>query len=146
MPDTDSTSFDGIHLNEKKLVKSVGYTTIYHSHTGKVRSVERSTNGTVIRCKIVRKNGGLREVFYEKVDGYKEGRRIESLGKSWKICGVNGNYDYIIMWQLNAEEKWNGFMKVVEKSKDAVGYRNRRVRGNADIKYWTYYKRRKACL
>lgn len=135
-PGTDGRWEDG-----RKLLKGVGYTVIYRSQTGKIRLVERSTNGTVIRCTVVRQNGETREVLYEKVDHSGEINRIESQGRNWKICGVNGNSNYIIMWQLNAEEKQNGYVKTVEKPKASVDHLMHRV--DADPRDWTYYKKRK---
>jgi len=125
--------------NEKKLVKGVGYRTIYLSEKKKY---ELSKEETILRQTEIN-YGRPRETLYERVDSLAEIRTIEYMSQRWEEPETGNFYGYFVMEQLKASGKPTGCIKVVKRSKAiVVGNWSFHKKVKADRADWTYYKRR----
>lgn len=124
--------------NEKKLVRGVGYITIFCSNNTKL---ELSLGGDYLRRTKI-DNG--KEYLYTKVENREEVKEIEFLSERWILYEINSNSKYIVMKQCDASGKGTGYCKIIEKSKATINKRFFcdiivRAESSSD---WMYYKRR----
>lgn len=125
-------------MQRRKLIKGVGYSTIYLSDKEKY---ELSTNGTVLRRTFV-KNDIQYEHLYEKVIDPLRIRAIEEKSMNWKAFGVNSGQDYYVIRQANADNKYNENIKIVKKIYASVrGIISHSVEARPED--FSYYVRRK---
>lgn len=103
--------------------------------------IELSTNGTVLR-RTATQNGIPHEYLYERVTDPARIRAIEEKSVNWKLMEPACAKSHYVIRQANAENKYTGNIKIVNKSKGVVkGVINLSV--DARPEDFSYYVKRK---
>lgn len=125
-------------MQARKLEKGVGYVAVYCSESMKI---ELSANGTVLRWTVVQK-GIPYEYLYEQVTDPACISAIEDKSVNWKLMDVRFSKSHYVIGQANAENKYTGNIKIVNKSRAVVkGFMNHTVAARQED--FSYYVKRK---
>lgn len=126
----------------KKLVKGVGYTTIFYNEFLKVEiSLQEST-----MRRTVSRNGDTRERLYTLVKSPTRIREIEFQSENWNVRGISSSSPYVLLEQMNASNKLTGYYKIIKKDRANI-IEHLLSKPEVYAKYseddWQYYERRK---
>lgn len=118
-------------------MKSAAYETIVWTDEIKI---ERSVDGNWIWCTFYMKE--KREYLYEKIQDQRRIVQIENHRERWKLCPTTKTFNYFVKLQLDANNKYTGYCKVIEKrlaDVKGIPFLGTKIEGND----WKYYGRRK---
>lgn len=83
-----------------------------------------------------------REYLFFQVEDQRRINEIDKMSENWCPHGIYSMYDYIIMEQRNAADKFTGHFKIIKKSEAFVdGVSDPSVVPKKDSSAWIYYGR-----